>query len=54
MTKSSEKAKLVQTKRALSEKYERLARTAKSTPKRKTYLFHAARFRRQAEQLSRQ
>lgn len=38
-----------QVKLALAEKYKRLAKVAGSEPKRKTWEFHAARFRAQAE-----
>jgi hypothetical protein len=46
--------KLVEVKLALVRKYERLAKVAKSTPKRRTWLYHAARIRRQAADLARQ
>ena len=38
-------------KTALAEKYERLARVAGSTPKRKTYTQRAVRYRRQVQQM---
>jgi hypothetical protein len=54
MNKSESKTKLAKVKLALAEKCERLAKLSKSTPKRNTMLHHAARFRRQAADLSRQ
>lgn len=41
-----------QVKLALADKYKRLAKVAGSEPKRKTWEFHAARFRAQAEVIS--
>jgi hypothetical protein len=43
---------LIQVKTALAEKYERLARLAGSTPKRRAHSFRALRLRRQAQQLA--
>lgn len=43
-----------QVKLALADKYKRLAKVAGSEPKRKTWEFHAARFRAQAEVISQQ
>jgi len=37
----------------LAEKYERLARLTKSTPRRKQLAYRATRYRRQAEQMGR-
>jgi hypothetical protein len=54
MTKAVTTAKLVQVKLALAKKYENLAKVSKSTPKRKTMLYQAARHRRMAADLSRQ
>ena len=52
MSKAEVSAKLVQVKLALAAKCDRLAKVTKSTPRRKTYLHHAARFRRQAADLA--
>ena len=53
MATEGKHAKLMQTKLALARKYENLARAVSSRP-RKTRLMHqAARYRRQAEDLSR-
>jgi hypothetical protein len=46
--------KLVETKKALADKCDRLIKTTKSSPRRKSLARHAARFRRQAADLSRQ
>jgi len=54
MKKAESNAKLAKVKLALAEKCDRLAKTSKSTPKRETMVYHAARFRRQAADLSRQ
>ena len=54
MSKAKTNAKLVQVKLALADKCSRLAKTSKSTPKRKTLLNQAARFRCQAANLARQ
>jgi hypothetical protein len=54
MNKKETSAKLAQVKLALADKCERLAKLSNSTPKRKTMLYQAARFRRQAADLSRQ
>jgi hypothetical protein len=54
VSKAETKARLVEVKLALARKYENLARVAKSTPGRKTCMFHATRFRRQAANLTRQ
>ena len=53
MSKATDKARLVKVKLALAEKCERLAKVSKSTPKQNTMNYHAARFRRQAADLSR-
>ena len=45
--------KLAETKRALAEKCENLAKLAGSQPKRKKLLHSAEKYRRQAEHLSR-
>jgi hypothetical protein len=39
-------------KLALARKYDRLAATARSTPKQKKYLRHAAEYRRQAANIT--
>ena len=54
MKKAESNAKLAKVKLALAEKCDRLAKTSKSTPKRNTMVYQAARFRRQAADLSRQ
>jgi hypothetical protein len=46
-------AKLVQVKLALARKHENLASLAGSTPKRNTYQYHAAKFRREAADIAR-
>jgi hypothetical protein len=53
MTLQQDRAKLVAVKKALAKKYESLARTVKSKPRRASWNRHAARFRRQAEDLAR-
>jgi hypothetical protein len=45
--------KLVETKKALADKCDRLIKTTKSIPRRKTLARQAARFRRQAADLAR-
>jgi len=52
VTKQSELENRITVKQALADKYERLARTVKSTPRRKTYLPHAEVYRRQADHLA--
>jgi hypothetical protein len=52
VSKTETGAKLAQVKLDLARKYERLAKAAKSMPKRKTLLNHAARFRRQVADLA--
>ena len=52
MSKMGTAAKLVQTKTALAEKYYHLAKVAKSKPKQDRYLYHAEKYRRQVEDLS--
>jgi hypothetical protein len=54
VTKAQDKANLVQVKLQLVAKYERLAKVAKSKPKRDTYTHQADKHRRQAADLSRQ
>jgi hypothetical protein len=54
MNKAESNANLAKVKLALAEKCDRLAKTSKSTPKRNTMLYQAARFRRQAADLARQ
>lgn len=53
MTKESETKNLVDVKRALAEKYARLAQKTKSRPKRKTLANRAERYRRQADEVAR-
>jgi len=52
-TKTSN-AKLAEIKLALAKKYETLAKVTPSTPRRRTMLYHAARFRRQIADLTRE
>jgi hypothetical protein len=54
MNKKETSANLVQVKLALADKCDRLAKISKSTPRRTSMLHQAARFRRQAADLSRQ
>lgn len=54
MNKAEMSANLVKVKLALAEKCDRRAKLTTSTPQRKTMQYHAARFRRQAADLSRQ
>jgi hypothetical protein len=54
MNKKETSANLAKVKLALAEKCERLAKLSTSTPRRKTMLYQAARFRRQAADLTRQ
>jgi hypothetical protein len=52
--KTQEKlANLVKVQTALAEKYERLARTVRSKPRRKSMLHHAALHRQKAKDASR-
>lgn len=51
MTLKQDRENLAQVKLALVEKYENLARTIKSRPRKASYLRHANRFRRQAANL---
>ena len=53
MTKAQEKAKLAQVKLMLADKCDRLAKVAKSTPKKKTLVRQADKHRRQAADLTR-
>lgn len=53
MNKAEMNANLVKVKLALAEKCERRAKLTKSSPQRSTLVYHAARFRRQAADLSR-
>ena len=53
MSEKKQNEKLVQTKLGLASKYERLARTCNSRPKRKTLLHHARSYREQAADLAR-
>jgi hypothetical protein len=49
---TGQKTNLVQTKLNLAAKYQRLAKTAKSKPKRVTFNYQSERYRRQAQELS--
>ncbi len=49
---TGQKDNLLQTKLNLAAKYRRLATIAKSKPKRSTFIYHAERYRRQAQELS--
>jgi hypothetical protein len=53
VSKATINVKLAQTKLALADKCDRLAKVAHSIPKQKTLNFQAARFRRQAADLTR-
>jgi hypothetical protein len=52
VTKNAKKENLIRTKLNLAEKYQQLAKATASRPKRKTHLWHAARYRHQAEQIA--
>ncbi len=54
MSTEGKHSKLIATKLALAKKYENLAATASSKPRKARILHHVARFRRQAADLSRQ
>ena len=54
MSKAETSAKLAEVKLGLARKCERLAKVAKSATKQKTWVYHAAKFRRQAADLTRQ
>jgi hypothetical protein len=54
MSKAASSAKLAEVKLALAHKCERLAKVAKSVTKQKTWVYHAAKFRRQAADLAQQ
>ena len=51
MTLLQDRAKLIEVKLALAAKYDNLAKVVKSKPRRKTWLHHAEKFRRQAKDL---
>jgi hypothetical protein len=53
VSKKSESAKLAEVKLALARKCDRLIKTTKSAPRRNTLMGQAARFRRQAADLTR-
>jgi hypothetical protein len=53
MTQKQDLAKLAEVKRTLAKKYESLARTVKSKPRRTTWNRLAGKFRRQAEEAAR-
>ena len=46
--------RLIETKTKLAEKYERKAANTRSQPQRKSSMYHANRFRRQIDNLTRQ
>ena len=52
MSKAKDKANLIQVKQGLARKCERLIKTVKSKPRKKTLLQQAEKFRRQASDLS--
>jgi hypothetical protein len=54
MTKAESNAKLAQVKLDLAAKCDRLARTVHSRPRQKSMMRHAAQFRRQAADLTKQ
>jgi len=51
MTVKQDREKLAKVKLALADKYENLAGTIKSRPRKSSYLRHADKFRRQAADL---
>ena len=51
MTIKQDREKLARVKLALADKYENLAGTIKSQPRKASYLRHADKFRRQASDL---
>ncbi len=51
MTLKQDREKLARVKLALADKYENLAGTIKSQPRKASYLRHADKFRRQAADL---
>jgi hypothetical protein len=53
MTRANDRSKLAQVKLALADKCDRLGKVTKSTPRKKTLEYQAARFRRQAADLTR-
>lgn len=54
MSRASELQRKIKIKTELAEKHERLAAVAGSTPKKRTWSFHARRFRNQALALQQQ
>jgi hypothetical protein len=54
MSRATELQHKIEVKNALAEKHERLAAVAGSVPKKRTYHFHARRFRNQAAALRQQ
>lgn len=54
MTQETQKQKLIQAKLGLAEKYRRLALVCKSRPKQKRLLNRVQKYRRQADDISRQ
>lgn len=52
VSKATKSAKLAQVKLALAEKCDRLIKVSKSAPKRATLKYQAAKFRRQAADLT--
>ncbi len=53
MSSKENNARRVQVKLALASKYDHLAKVAKSIPRQKTLKNHAAKFRREAADLTR-
>jgi hypothetical protein len=53
VSKAEIDSKLAKVKLALADKCDRLIKTTKSVPRRKTLLYQAAKFRRQAADLTR-
>jgi hypothetical protein len=53
MSSVAKHSKLIDIKLALAKKYETMAATSASKPKKKRLMHHAGRFRRQATDLSR-
>jgi hypothetical protein len=54
VSKAKEKENLVKVKLALADKCDRLIKTVKSTPRKNTLKYQAAKFRRQAADIQNQ
>jgi hypothetical protein len=52
VTKQAKKENLLKVKQKLEEKCRRLAKVTPSRPKKKTLLWHAERYRQQAQQIA--